>query len=403
MVNNYALDNVRILDFSRVLAGPFCTMLLGDFGADVLKVERPILGDETRHWGPPWAGDDESTRLSAYFISANRNKRSMTLNLKAQAGQHIAQQLAMKSDILVENFKIGQMATYGLDYETLASENPRLIYCSITGYGSDSPYAKRPGYDFVIQGQSGLMSITGPQEDAPYKVGVAISDVVTGLFAANAILAALYHREKTGEGQHIEISLFDSQVASLVNVLSNNLISGEPSARYGNAHPNIVPYEAFEARDGWFILAVGNDGQFRQLCEVITRPDFAKDDRFRTNPARVANRAALIQLLATIFIEKPAAEWIRACLEKGIPAGEINSIAEMTQMPHVQARNLLQTIELASGVAATLLAPTPRLSKTQPVIHRPPPLLGQHTDEILGEMMNFDDKQLATYRALGVL
>ncbi len=392
-----ALDGLRVLDFSRVLAGPFCTMLLADFGADVIKVERPGLGDDTRHWGPPWVGEGEA-RLSAYYVSANRNKRSLTLNLKSAEGQSLARQLIAQSDVLVENFKVGQMADYGLDYASLRVEHPGLVYCSITGYGQDGPYANRPGYDYVIQGQSGLMSITGPFDGQPYKVGVAIADVLAGLFAANAIQAALRHRDQSGEGQYIDISLLTSQVAALVNVVSNYLITKKQPQRYGNVHPNIVPYEVFDAADKPFILAVGNDGQFRQCCQLIGRPELIEDERFVTNADRVKHRDSLVSILQPILAGQSAAQWIQEFLAVGVPAGPINDIAEVVSDPHIQASGLIESIMLANGEAIDMVGPAPRLSGTPPVVRRPPPALGQDTDQILQEVLGIDQITIAAYR-----
>lgn len=394
------MSEFRILDFTRVLAGPFCTMLLADFGADVIKVENPASGDETREWGPPWAGAD---RLSAYFLSVNRNKRSLTLNLKTSEGQALARQLALKSDVVIENFKVGQMRGYGLDYETLRRDHPGLVYCSITGYGQNGPYAGRPGYDFVIQGQSGLMSITGPADDAPYKVGVAISDVVTGLTAAVSIQAALRHRDQTGEGQYIDIALLDSQIAALVNVASNYLVSRAAPKRYGNAHANIVPYEVFDAADGQLILAVGNDGQFRRCCEVIGLPELADDQRFATNPARVMHRAELIEILQAALAKRSVREWLDDFLAASIPCGPINDIPALFTDPQVQARGLVQSVTLSDGTVIDMLGPAPKLSATPPAIRLPPPALGQHTDQILREVLGLDAAVIARYRARGIV
>jgi formyl-CoA transferase len=393
-----ALTGVRVLDFTRILAGPFCTMLLGDYGADVIKVERPGAGDDTRQWGPPWAGEH-----SAYYLSVNRNKRSLTLNLQSAEAQALARQLALQSDILIENFKVGQMRAYGLDYETLRVEHPSLIYCSITGYGQDSPYAERPGYDFVIQGQSGLMSITGPADGQPYKVGVAISDVIAGFTAVSAIQAALYHRAQTGEGQYIDIALLDSQLAALVNVAANYLVSGQPPARYGNAHPSIVPYEVFQAADQPFILAVGNDSQFRQICHILGQSQLAVDPRFATNPARVVHRQALIAVIQPILQQKIAQEWINACLAAGVPAGPIHDIPAALNNPHVPARGLVQHMHLADGISIHLMASAARLSATPSTIRHPPPLLGQHTDEILRDLLNMDIEVIANLRSRTII
>jgi crotonobetainyl-CoA:carnitine CoA-transferase CaiB-like acyl-CoA transferase len=394
------VSELRILDFTRVLAGPFCTMLLADFGADVIKVENPVSGDETREWGPPWAGSD---RLSAYFLSINRSKRSLTLNLKASEGQALARQLALKSDVVIENFKVGQMRSYGLDYETLRPDRPGLIYCSITGYGQAGPYAERPGYDFVIQGQSGLMSITGPADGAPYKVGVAISDVLTGLYAAVSIQAALRHRDQTGEGQYIDIALLDSQIAALVNVVSGYLVSGTTPNRYGNAHANIVPYEAFDAADGQLILAVGNDGQFRRCCEVVGLPTLADDPRFATNPARVTNRAELIKILQAALEKRPVREWLDAFQAANIPSGPINDVSTTLHDPQVQARGLVQSVTLADGTVIDMIGPAPKLSAMPPSIRRPPPRLGQHTEEVLHEVLGLVETTISDYRRRGIV
>jgi len=397
-----ALNGLRVLDFTRVLAGPFCTMLLADFGADVIKVEQPGRGDDTRAWGPPWAGS-EDLRLSAYYLSVNRNKRSLTLNLKTPEGQALAKALALRSDVLIENFKVGDMRGYGLDFATLHAAHPGLVYCSITGYGQDGPYAERPGYDYIVQGQSGLMSITGPQDGEPYKVGVAISDVFTGMFAANAIQAALRHRDQTGQGQFIDIALFDSQIAALVNVASNYLVSHMPPERFGNAHPNIVPYETFAAADQPFILTVGNDAQFRRCCDVMGQPQWATDLRFATNPARVQHRDMLIAAMRPIFATRPADHWIAAFLAAGIPAGPINDIPAVFADPQVQARGLVQPVQLADGTSVDLLGPIARLSATPATIRRAPPTLGQDTAAILHGVLGLDAATIADYRARGIV
>lgn len=380
-----ALADIRVIDFSRVLAGPFCTMLLADYGADVVKVENPNSGDETRQWGPPWAGE-----LSAYYLSINRNKRSITLDLKTREGQDMARRLIAQADILVENFKVGQMQGYGLDYRTIAAAHPRLIYCSITGYGQTGPYAQRAGYDFAIQAESGLMAITGPADGSPYKVGVAMSDVTTGLFATHAILAALHYREKTGQGQYIDIALLDSQVAALVNVTSNALISQQRAPRYGNAHPNIVPYQTFEAADGVFVLAVGNDRQFRLVCEYLGRLDLVDDERFRTNPARVAHRAALEAILQPIFRQKTVQAWTEGLGNLQVPVAPVNDIPEVLDNPHIQARGLVQEVVLGDGMPIKMVGPTPRLSQTPPTIRRPPPQLGEHSAEVVADWLGLE-------------
>jgi formyl-CoA transferase len=391
---NGALAGIRVLDFTRVLAGPFCTMMLADMGADVIKVESP-QGDDTRQWGPPWYGEGED-RQSAYYLSVNRNKRSIVLNLKTEAGRDLARRLAAQSQIVVENFKPGTMAAFGLGYDELAALNPALIYASITGYGQTGPYHERPGYDFVIQGQSGLMSITGPIGGEPHKVGVAISDVIAGLFTASSLLAALRHAERTGQGQYLDVALLDTSIAALVNVATNALISGEAPLRYGNAHPSIVPYQPFHAADGVFTLAVGNDRQFAALCDLIERPDLCADPRFSDNPARVENRAALIAILDGIFIIRPAAEWVEKLLAQGVPAGLVNDIPTALSDPHVQARGLTHEITLLDD-ALRLVGPPVDFSATPATVRTPPPTLGQHTEEILRDLLGMDDMTIADF------
>ncbi|MEO1441437.1 MAG: CoA transferase [Chloroflexota bacterium] len=397
-----ALNGIRILDFTRVLAGPTCTMLMADLGADVIKVENPGKGDDTRHWGPPWLGSNDN-RQSAYFLSVNRNKRSLTLNLKSEAGRDIARQLAAKSDVVIENFKLGQMAGFGLGFDDLKAINPALVYCSITGFGQTGPYSERPGYDYVIQAMSGLMSITGPGDGEPHKVGVAISDVIAGLFAANAIQAALRHSANTGQGQYIDVSLLDTQIAALVNIASNFLVSGMTPPRLGNLHPNIVPYQTFPASDGEFVLAVGNDRQFRLLCTLIDRKDLAEDNRFATNPARVEHRDALVPILSDVFITKPCEAWISNLLANGIPAGPINNVGAALHDPHVQAREMVQTLQHANGEPLDFVAPPLKLSETPANVRMPPPLLGQHTDDVLTDVLDMEPDVIANYREQGVI
>ncbi len=396
-----ALEGLRVLDFTRVLAGPFCSMLLGDLGAEVIKIEQPGSGDESRAWGPPWFGAGDE-RLSAYFISVNRNKRSLTLDLRQSEGRQLARQLALKSHILIENFKVGGMAEFDLSYADLQPLHPALVYCSITGFGQDGPYRERPGYDYVVQAMSGLMSITGPADGAAHKVGVAVSDVFTGLFALSSILAALRHAERTGQGQHIDLALLDSQVAALVNVASNYLVGGQTPARLGNQHPNIVPYQTFEAADQAFVLAVGNDRQFAALCHLIGQPGWITDPRYATNPQRLAHRAELVAQLQLIFQHQSAADWVAGLLAAGIPAGPINDVAQSLHDPQLAARGLVQTVATEQGELRLVGSPA-QLSLTPAEVYLPPPALGQHTAEVLAEVLGLDDAAIADYRLRGVV
>lgn len=395
-----ALTGVRVLDFTRVLAGPFATMLLADLGADVIKVESP-QGDDTRAWGPPWHGEG-ADRHSAYYLSVNRNKRSLTLNLKQPGAQRLALALAERAHILVENLKPGGMAAFGLGYDQVRAINPAIVYASITGYGQTGPYHDRPGYDFVIQAQSGLMSITGEPDGPPTKVCVAVSDVFAGLFASTSMLAALRHAEQTGEGQHVDIALLDTQIAALVNIASNALVSGQIPARMGSAHPSIVPYQPFPARDRMFSVAVGNDRQFRALCAVIGHPEWADDARFATNPARVVNREALIPLLNDIFATRPASDWVRDLLAAGIPAGKINDVRAALDDPHVRARGLIHSLEMA-GQPLDLVGPPVAFSVTPPTVRLAPPTVGQDSDAVLLDWLGLTAAQIADHRRAGDL
>jgi formyl-CoA transferase len=392
------LDGLLVLDLSRVLAGPYCTMYLADLGATVLKVELPERGDDTRQWGPPWAGGE-----AAYYLAANRGKKSLTVNLKTDAGRAIVRGLAAQADILVENFYPGAMAQWGLGYEALREENPRLIYCAITGYGQTGPYRDRPGYDFIIQAQGGIMSITGPREGPPMKVGVAIVDATAGLYATIAILAALHERERSGLGQYIDVALLDSQVAWLLNVGSNYLVSGERPGRYGNAHPNIVPYEPFPTRSGWLAVGVGNDRQWQDLCTLAGWDDLCGDERFATNPLRVQHREVLIPLLQERFRERTAHEWETLLQGASIPCAPIQSIDEVLTDAQVQARAMV--VELPHPTAGTVkLAGSPlKLSRTPVQIQDPPPLLGQHTAEVLRNYLGYTDEQIEQLRAEGAI
>ncbi|MBL8487710.1 MAG: CoA transferase [Rhodocyclaceae bacterium] len=400
-----ALSHIRILDLSRVLAGPWCTQLLADFGAQVIKIERPGAGDDTRAWGPPWLqdADGRDTGESAYYLCANRAKKSVALDIAKPEGQRIARALAARCDVVIENFKVGALARYGLDAATLRAANPRLVYCSITGFGQEGPFADRAGYDFIIQGMGGLMGITGDPSGEPQKVGVAVADLFTGLYAANAIQAALAHRERTGEGQVIDVSLLDSQVAMLANVASNFLVSGRASGRFGNAHANIVPYQVFPCRDGHLILAVGNDGQFRKFCEVAGCAALAEDPRYATNPARVANRAALVVLLEPILETRDLDDWIAALEAAGVPCGPINTVDRVFAHPQVRARGDRVEIPHPAGVTAPVVANPVRFSATPVRYDDAPPLLGQHTREVLGGLLGMAEEELSALESAGVI
>ena len=404
-----ALSHIRVLDLSRVLAGPWCGQILGDLGAEVIKVERPGSGDDTRHWGPPYIKDAEGndSREAAYFQSANRNKQSVTLDFTQPEGQRLVRELVVQCDVLLENFKVGGLAAYGLDYESLKAINPRLIYCSITGFGQTGPYAKRAGYDFMIQGLGGLMSLTGRPEDeegaGPMKVGVALTDILTGLYATVGVLAALNQREQSGIGQHIDVALLDVQVACLANQAMNYLTTGVSPKRLGNAHPNIVPYQDFPSADGNFILAVGNDGQFRKFCEVAGIAQLANDPRFASNKARVAHRAELIPLLRQATVFKTTAQWIELLEKAGVPCGPINDLQQVFADPQVQARGLRLDLPNALGSTTPQVASPLRLSETPVAYHSAPPLLGQHTDTLLRNLLGMSDAQVAQLREAGVI
>ena len=389
-----ALSGLRVLDLSRVLAGPWAGQMLADLGADVVKVERPGAGDDTRAWGPPYLrdADGRDTSEAAYFLSANRNKRSITIDFTQPEGQQQVRELVQLADVLIENFKVGGLAVYGLDYQSLQALNPRLIYCSVTGFGQQGPYAKRAGYDFMIQAMGGLMSITGKADGedgaGPVKVGVALTDILTGLYASNAILAALAERERSGQGQYIDLALLDVQIACLGNQALNYLTTGVPPKRLGNAHPNIVPYQDFPTADGDFILTVGNDGQFRKFCEVAGHPEWATDPRFVSNAARVANRAELIPLIRQVTVFRTTAEWIAALEQAGVPCGPINDLAQVFADPQVQARGT--RIRMAHPLAGEvdLVANPIRLSRTPVDYRRPPPLLGEHNSEVFADWLS---------------
>jgi crotonobetainyl-CoA:carnitine CoA-transferase CaiB-like acyl-CoA transferase len=404
-----ALSHIRVLDLSRVLAGPWAGQIFGDLGAEVIKVERPGSGDDTRHWGPPYIKDAEGndSREAAYFQSANRNKQSLTLDFTQSEGQRLVRELVAQCDVLLENFKVGGLAAYGLDYESLKAINPRLIYCSITGFGQSGPYAKRAGYDFMIQGLGGLMSLTGRPEGeegaGPMKVGVALTDILTGLYATVGVLAALNQREQSGVGQYIDVALLDVQVACLANQAMNYLATGVSPKRLGNAHPNIVPYQDFPSADGNFILAVGNDGQFRKFCEVAGIASLADDPRFVTNRARVAHRAELIPLLRQATVFKTTAQWIELLEKAGVPCGPINDLQQVFADPQVQARGLRLDLPNALGSSTPQVASPLRLSATPVAYRSAPPLLGQHTEALLQRLLGMSEMQIAELREAGVI
>ena len=404
-----ALSNVRVLDLSRVLAGPWCGQILGDLGAEVIKVERPVTGDDTRHWGPPFLKDAQGSETSeaAYYLTANRNKQSLTVDFTQPKGQRIIRELVAQSDVLLENFKVGGLAAYGLDYESLRAINPRLIYCSITGFGQDGPYAQRAGYDFMIQGLGGLMSLTGRSDGeegaGPVKVGVALTDILTGLYATVGVLAALNHREQSGLGQHVDTALLDVQVACLGNQALNYLTTGVAPKRMGNAHPNIVPYQDFPTADGDIILTVGNDGQFRKFAEVAGHPEWAEDPRFASNKARVAHRAELIPLIRQATVFRTTAEWLAALERAGVPCGPVNDLAQVFADPQVQHRDL--KVEMPHPLAGCVpqVASPLRLSGSPVTYCNPPPLLGEHSEALLQRLLDMTDEQISALRQAGVV
>ncbi len=391
------LAGVRVLDFTRILAGPFCTMQLADMGADVIKVES-FDGDDTRTWGPPF----DAKGRSAYYLSINRNKRGIALDLKHPDGRQIAQQLAAQAHIVVENFRVGGMASFGLGFEDVRALNPAVVYASITGFGQTGPYAERPGYDFAIQAMSGLMAITGEPDGIPNKVGVAVSDVFAGMFATASILAALRHAEHTGIGQHLDINLLDSQIAALVNVASSVLVSDREAQRYGNAHPSIVPYQPFDAADGAFALAVGNDRQFAALCGLVGHRDWAHDPRFASNPMRVRHRVVLVDLLAAVFARHPVDHWIEQILAAGIPCGRINGVRAALNDPHIAARGLVWDVGTADA-PLRMVGHAVGFSETPPSFRLPPPDLGEHTDAVLTERLALTPAALAHLRTNGAI
>ncbi|WP_205901960.1 CaiB/BaiF CoA transferase family protein [Pseudomonas viridiflava] len=404
-----ALSHIRVLDLSRVLAGPWAGQILADLGADVIKVERPVCGDDTRSWGPPFLKDEagQNTTEAAYYLSANRNKQSVTIDFTRPEGQRLVRKLVAKSDIVIENFKVGGLAAYGLDYASLKAVNPKLIYCSITGFGQTGPYAKRAGYDFMIQGLGGLMSLTGrPDGDeggGPVKVGVALTDILTGLYSTTAILAALAHRDQSGVGQYIDMALLDVQVACLANQAMNYLTTGVAPKRLGNAHPNIVPYQDFPTADGDFILTVGNDSQFRKFAEVAGQSQWATDPRFLTNKLRVANRSELIPLIRQATVFKTTAQWVDELEAAGVPCGPVNDLAQVFADPQVLARGLALELPHALGGQVAQVASPIRLSETPVEYRRAPPLLGEHTSQVLQDLLGMSGDEVVALREAGVL
>jgi len=406
-----ALAHLKVLDLSRVLAGPWCTQMLADLGADVVKVERPVVGDDTRHWGPPFLQDvhGQDTPHASYFTACNRNKRSITIDMAQPEGQALIRKMALHSDIVVENFKVGGLAHYGLDYASLKALNPRLIYCSITGFGQDGPYAERAGYDLMVQAMSGMMSITGKPEAEPMRVGVALTDLFTGVYATSAILAALEVRNRTGKGQHIDMALLDVGMAILANQAAGFLNTGKVPMRQGNSHPSLVPYQDFETADGAMLLAVGNDGQFARFCEAAGHPEWSADARFALSVDRVRNRDALVPLMQAVTRTRTTAEWIAALEHRAVPCGPINTIGQAFDDAQVQARGLRVDQPLAPEVAAQLsmasiasVASPLRLVDTPPVLHRAPPALGEHTDAVLAEL-GLDAAEIAALKSARVV
>lgn len=387
-----ALNGIRVLDLSRILAGPSAAQLLGDLGADVVKVEKPDEGDDTRKWGPPYVlgVSGEETDESAYYLSANRNKRSIAIDISVPSGQELVHRLIAKADVLIENYKAGGLTKYGLAYEQIKGRYPGLVYCSVTGFGHTGPYACRPGYDFLIQGMGGIMSLTGEVDGIPVKVGVGIADVMTGMYASVGILAALRHREQTGEGQHIDISLLDTQISWLVNAGTNYLAERKLPQRLGNGHPNIVPYQVFPTADAPMILAVGNDAQFRRFCEVAGVMHLITNERYATNPMRIRNRVALCELVRSALTTRPRADWLRELDAVGVPCGPVNNLAEVFADPHVQARG--SELSMPCGWAADgevrLLANPLKMSATPPSYRHPPPRLNEHSTEILADWLD---------------
>nr|CAG4647890.1 EOG090X05UC [Moina brachiata]SVE93000.1 EOG090X05UC [Moina brachiata] len=393
-----ALAGIRILDLTRVLAGPYCTQILGDLGADVLKIERLKTGDDTRSWGPPFISN-----ISCYFLSINRNKRSVCVNLKSSEGAEIIKKLAMQSDVLVENYLPGKMSSYGLGYEDISKLNPKLIYCSISGYGSEGPYASRPGYDVIASSIGGLIHVTGPEGGEPCKTGVALTDLATGLYAHGAIMAALLQRQKTGVGQKIDINLLSTQIACLVNLGANYLLAGQEAKRWGTAHESIVPYQAFKTSDGYMTVGGANNRQFKELCLKIQRQDLASDPKFQTNPLRVENRNELIQAISKTMLAKTNAEWNDIFQDASFPFGSINTLAQVFEDPQVKYSGIVQSVEHPTAGSLKLVGPPVQYSGADNRIRLPPPELGQHTEEILRNRLGYSMEQVEELRKLSVV
>lgn len=400
-----ALAHLRVLDLSRVLAGPWAGQMLADLGAEVIKVEKPGQGDDTRAWGPPFLKDEHGhdTRESAYYLSANRGKQSLAIDFTQAEGQQLVRQLAADCDVVLENFKAGGLAKYGLDYASLRQVKPDIIYCSITGFGQDGPYAQRAGYDFLVQGMGGLMSLTGEPEGEPMKVGVALTDIFTGMYAAVAVLAALSHRDRTGQGQHVDLALLDVQVAVLANQAANYLVGGMVPQRLGNAHPNIVPYQAFATSDGHVILAVGNDAQFQKFCTVAGCPELAADRRYASNAERVGNRDSLIPLLREVLRSRPSAVWIETLEAAGVPCGPINTLDQVFDNPQIKHRGMVAAVDHPLAGSVDLVANPIRFSETPISYERAPPVLGADTDAVLARLLGLDEAAITDLRAKGVV
>lgn len=398
-----ALTGVRVLDLSRVLAGPWATQILGDLGADVIKIEKPGAGDDTRSWGPPFLhGEDGEQGDAAYYLAANRNKRSVTIDFAKPEGAELVRRLLPHCQILVENFKTGGLKKYGLDYTSVAAINPSVVYCSITGFGQTGPYAKRPGYDYIIQGMGGLMSLTGESAGEPMKSAVAVADLFTGMYAVTAILAALRHAERTGEGQQIDSALLDNQIAMLANLGASYLVAGEQPVRLGNQHASIAPYQVLATADGHIILAIGNDGQFRDFC-VAAGASLADDPRFGRNEARVQNRVALTEALAAIMCARTTTQWVAALETAQVPCGPINTLEQVYADPHVMARGAVETVTREDGAEIRIASSPLRMSATPPLTRAAPPLLGQDTDAVLRELLSASEPELSAWRSRGII